>query len=146
MLNVKNHHVYSDKFQLSVLNLTRIDLATEEDKQFGIHHWATLFKATTWEEIIMLAEQNEYIRSAADTIYKLTQDEQIRLQCEAREDYFRRQRYTQLRMEHTEGELALTKKKLSSTIEQLETSEAENAKLRAHIAQLEATIPTGQKQ
>lgn len=125
LLNVKNHHVYSDKFQLSVLNLTCIDLATEEDIEYGLHHWATLFKATTWEEIIMLAEQNEYIKSAVNTIYQLSQEEEIRLQCEAREDYYRRQRSVQ--------------KQLDQTNQKLAAAESEIEILRARIAQLEGT-------
>ena len=40
----------------------------------------------------MLAENNEYIRQASETVYQLTQEEAIRQQCEAREDYYRRQR------------------------------------------------------
>ena len=38
----------------------------------------------------MLAKNNKYIKEASETIYQLTQDEQIRKQCEAREDYYRR--------------------------------------------------------
>lgn len=38
----------------------------------------------------MYAESDEYLREAVDTVYKLTQDEKIRQQCEAREDYYRR--------------------------------------------------------
>lgn len=38
----------------------------------------------------MLAKSDKYIQEAADSIYELTQDEKIRLQCEAREDYHRR--------------------------------------------------------
>ena len=33
LLNVKSHMLYSDKLQLSVLDLTRIDLATTEDRE-----------------------------------------------------------------------------------------------------------------
>ncbi len=91
-LNVKNYTLYSDKLRLSVLNLTHTDLATEEDKQYQIDYWASLFKSTTWEELKMLAENNEYIRQASETVYQLTQEEAIRQQCEAREDYYRRQR------------------------------------------------------
>ena len=39
----------------------------------------------------MLAQDNEYIRQATETIYQLSQEEAIRQQCEAREDYYRRQ-------------------------------------------------------
>ncbi len=89
-LNIKNHMLYSDKLRLSVLNLTRTDLATEEDRAYHIDYWASLFRSTTWEEIKMLAQKDDYIKDASDTIYQLSQEEKIRLQCEAREDYYRR--------------------------------------------------------
>ena len=54
LLNVKNYHVYSDKFVLSVVDLNHIELATEEDKAYGIDYWARMFKAKTWEDIKML--------------------------------------------------------------------------------------------
>lgn len=94
-LNVKNHTLYSDKLCLSVLNLTRIDLATAEDKARRLDHWASLFKASTWEELKMLAKQDDFINEASATIYQLSQEENVRLQCEAREDYYRRQRSVQ---------------------------------------------------
>ncbi len=75
--------------QLCVLNLSRIDLATTEDKHYQIDYWASLFKSTTWEEIKMLAKDNNYISDATSTVYRLSQEEMIRLQCEAREDYYR---------------------------------------------------------
>lgn len=58
--------------------------------QYGIDHWASLFKATTWEELKMLAKSDKYLQDAVDSVYVLTQDEKIRQQCEAREDYRRR--------------------------------------------------------
>ena len=91
-LNVKKYALYSDKLCLSVLDLTHIDLATKEDKQYQLDYWATLFKSTTWEDLKMLAQNNEYIRQASETIYQLSQEEAIRQQCEAREDYYRRQK------------------------------------------------------
>ena len=38
----------------------------------------------------MLAENNEYLKKATETVYEISQEEQIRMQCEAREDYNRR--------------------------------------------------------
>ena len=52
LLNIKNYHLYSDKFTICVVDLTHIYLATDEDKAYGTDHWARLFKSTTWEEII----------------------------------------------------------------------------------------------
>lgn len=40
---------------------------------------------------MMLAQKNQCIGEAAETIYQLSQEEKIRLQCEAREDYYRTQ-------------------------------------------------------
>ncbi len=99
MLNVKNFMIYSDKLRLSVVDLTHIDLATKEDKQYRIDQWAALFKATTWEEIKMIAQQNDDILAAGNAVYRLTQEERIRQICEAREDYYRCQRGMQRFME-----------------------------------------------
>lgn len=92
MLNIKNHLVYSDKFRLSVVNLKCIELATEEDKAYKIDYWAAIFKAETWEEIRMLAKENEYLQEAANSLYVANADEIVRQQCIAREDAERRER------------------------------------------------------
>lgn len=87
MMNTRSHHVYSDKFKLYVLDLTQIESAAEEDYENTLYQWAKLFKAETWEEIKMLAEKNEYIEEAAVTMYDVSAEENIRLQCEARLRY-----------------------------------------------------------
>ena len=88
LINVKNHKVYSDNFVLSVVNLSRIDLATNEDKHYQIDYWARLFKATTWEEIHMLASENNYIAEASNTMLWLSAEEDIRKRCQDREEYY----------------------------------------------------------
>ena len=89
LLNVKNHHVYSDKFVFNVIDLTHIELATEEDKAYQIDYWALLFTATTWEDLKMIAEKNIYLENASQTMYELSSDEQVQLQCRARRDYYK---------------------------------------------------------
>ena len=92
MMNVKNHNVYSDKLILSVVDLTKVELATEEDKAYKIDYWARLFKAKTWEDLKMLARENEYLQEAADSLFVANADEIIRQQCQAREDAEKRER------------------------------------------------------
>lgn len=92
LMNVKDHFLYSDKLTLGVVDLKHIELATEEDKAFQIDYWAKLFKATTWEEIKMIAEKNEYMAEATQALYEYNSDYVIRQKCEAREDYERYQR------------------------------------------------------
>lgn len=44
MMNIRNHHVYSDKLLLNVLDLKQIHLATDEDIQCGLQKWAKMGK------------------------------------------------------------------------------------------------------
>ena len=120
LLNVKNYIKYSDKLCLHVLDLTRIDLATEEDKHYQIDYWASLFKATTWEELRMLAEKNESIAEATETVYKLSEEEMIRLQCEAREDYYRRQRDAEILRERQEQQMLENKRQMQEQQRQMQ--------------------------
>ena len=89
LLNIKNHNLYSDKFAFHVIDLTHIELATEEDKAWKIDYWARLFTATTWEEVKMIAENDIHMKEAAKEMYVLSADEMIEERCRARDDYYR---------------------------------------------------------
>ena len=91
-MNVKNFNTYSSKFVLSVVDLTKVELATEEDRAFRIDYWAKIFKAKTWEDLKMLVKDNEYLEEAANSLYVANVDEIFRQQCRAREDAERRER------------------------------------------------------
>ena len=88
LINVKNYQKYSDSITLNVVDLSRIDLATEEDRKYHIHEWAALFKAATWEEIRMIAGKDEYLQEASETIYRMSADELVRKRCRDREEYY----------------------------------------------------------
>lgn len=98
-MNEKNHHIYSDKLTLCVVDLRQIELATAEDQASGLEHWARLFKASTWEEIRMIAKKDENLLEATETLYTLNADELVRRQCEARADYYRLHNSINRRME-----------------------------------------------
>ena len=51
--------------------------------------WASIFKAETLEELEQLAGKEEVFENMVLTLKKLSEDEKIRMQCEAREDYER---------------------------------------------------------
>ena len=87
LLNEKTHAAYSDKFILRVVNLKQIDSATDEDRANRVDYWARLFTATTWEEIKMLAQNNDFIASASQSLYESNADELTREKCRARENY-----------------------------------------------------------
>lgn len=87
LMNIKTHRFYNSKFVMRVLNLTQIESVSEEEKQSDLYYWAQLFRATSWEEISMLAEKKSVLNEAVTTIQKLNADERIRMQCEAQEKY-----------------------------------------------------------
>ncbi len=132
--------LYSDKLRLSVLDLTHIELATEEDQAFHINDWASLFKAATWEEIKMLAQKDAYIEEACNTIYQLTQEEKIRLQCEAREDYYRRQRTTQAYIANQENKINEQESRITAQENQIAVQENQIAAQENQIAAQESQI------
>lgn len=139
LLNVKNYSLYSSKFSLSVVNLTQTELATEEDKVYRIDYWARLFKAKTWEELKMLANENEYLNEAADSIYKANTEEIVRQQCLAREDAERRERTL-------ERDKAILKEEIATLKDDNAALKDNNAALMARIAELEqALAETNQK-
>lgn len=104
-----------------MLDLTHTDLATDEDKSWQLDYWARLFKATTWEELNMLAQNNTYMAEASATVHQLSQEERIRMECEAREDHYR----TQLGLQNI----------MDSQIDQIRSQSAE---IESQIAEINA--------
>ena len=95
MMDTENHHVYSSKFAIHVLDLKQVNNASSEDKHWGLDNWAKLFKAATWEDVKMIAANNKYLTEAANTMHELYSDREMRRQMENREDFIRRQKRDQ---------------------------------------------------
>ena len=118
--NKKTGHLYSSKFSIHVLDLTRIDLATAEDQNYEIDRWAKLFKAKTWEELRMVAKNNPDLLQASNDLYTVNADEIIRQQARARADaeFWERNKNAKI-------------KQLEDTIIEQDNTIAENQKLLA---------------
>ena len=93
LMDVIHHRIYSSKFAVNVLDLSHIELATEEDKSWSLDFWAKLFKTKTWEEMKMIAKDNEYFTEASNTLCDLYADFNVRERCRDREDYELEQKY-----------------------------------------------------
>jgi predicted transposase/invertase (TIGR01784 family) len=89
--NERTGQLYTGKFSISVVELKHINLATEEDLAKKRDLWARFFKAGSWEELKMLAQQDTDIKKAVTAVHKLSQDEEFRMKCWAREDFIRQQ-------------------------------------------------------
>ena len=134
LINEKNPKVvYTEKFVISNVDLTRIDLATEEDKKYGLDQWCRLFKARSWEDMKTLAKENEVMSRAISGVWQLTEDERIREECLAREEW--------IANDNWKNE---TIAKQNETIAQLKDAVKQNGviieKLEAALKQQEATM------
>ena len=90
ILDVDDHFLYSDKLCIKVLDLTQIEKAKKQpETNKKLLKWASIFKAETLEELEQLAGKEEVFENMVLTLKKLSEDEKIRMQCEAREDYER---------------------------------------------------------
>ena len=132
--NPVHHNIFSDKFRISVVDLTQIERATEEDKRYDIDLWGRVLTATTWEEIDMLAQDNEYLRETSNAMYELDQDLLIRQQCQAREDFLYWERIKANHTKEVETELANTKAELAAKNAELAAKDAQIAELLARYA------------
>ena len=106
LMDKNTHRIYSDNLALNVLCLKHIEYATSEDRDCGLYQWAKLFAATTWEELMMIAKNNDIMEEAVVTIKELSEDERIRMQCEARRRYERDWKTAQRKLETAQRQLA----------------------------------------
>ena len=134
-MNLKNHHVYTTKFNLYVVDLTQIELATEEDRESGLVYWTKIFKAKTWEELKQMAERNQELQEATEALYVYNQDEIVKEKCRARQDYYNHERGTQKRLEEARLALEESKKLLKKSVKLLAESQ--------HISEEEACKQIG---
>ena len=147
LLNVKNLHLYSDKFTLSVVDLSHIDLATDEDRAYGIDRWARLFKATTWEELKMIAENDSAMTDASECLFMLNTDNLAQKRAQARREYIIHEQAVQKKIEELTAknkDLSAENKDLSAEIKDLSAEIknlfAKNKDLSAEIKDLSAII------
>ncbi len=89
LMNIKTHRIYSDKIALNMLDLTHTELSSQDDREWKLDYWAKLFKATTWEDLKMIAKNDECLTAASNTIFTMNTDDRIRKRCLDREDYYR---------------------------------------------------------
>ena len=67
----------------------------------------------------MLTHDNNYFKEASETVYQLTQEEQIRQQCLAREDYNRTMKGIENNLAAQKHEISTLKKDLADANQQI---------------------------
>lgn len=133
-------YLYSDKLRISVVDLTQIERATENDKAHDVDLWARVFTATTWEEIEVLAQNNEYLQEAVSGVRQLTEDEKIRQQCQAREDFAYWERIKNNHMKELGDGLAKTKDELQQVQDALQQKQDELQQTQDELQQTQGEL------
>ena len=123
-----------------MVDLRHIDLATEEDKTYGIDYWAALFKVKTWEDLRMLAQNSEALQEATANLYIANSDEIVRQQCRAREDAERRERTLERNNRLLKEEVAKHKKALLEKDSALAAKDYALAEKEQEILRLKALL------
>lgn len=91
-----HHFLYTNKMEFHVLELPKLPKELQENSS-NIELWAKFIRAERKEEFDMLAEKNAYIGSAYQHLQVISQDEEKRLEYEAREKAIRD--YNQIMLE-----------------------------------------------
>ena len=106
MRNKKDNHLYTDRFNLIVVQLNQENLALDEDIRYGIDKWVKLFKSKTWEELKMVAQGNEYMVSAVKSMYLSNEDYNVIKVAREREEFLRSQAYKERKIASLSAEVA----------------------------------------
>jgi flagellar biosynthesis/type III secretory pathway protein FliH len=88
-MNRHTHEIYNDSARIFVLCLPYLKNCTEAEKKDPVYDFARLFAATTWEELTMLAEENDAMKNVHVVLKELTDNEKILQQLEIEERYER---------------------------------------------------------
>ncbi len=122
--NEKTHERFSDKFRLSVLDLTQAELATEHDRQFGLDLWAAAFNAATWEDFKMLSEKDPLYQKVAEAVYIVSCNRMLA-------DEIRQANELRAMRERRDAEYAAQKITIAEQNAEIESLRAENARLKS---------------
>lgn len=124
-----------------MLQLNQLGNPEDEENMPEIYYWARFFKATTWEEIRMLAEKNESIKKSIVTLKELTADEQAKMQMEARERYRRDMIAAEIfGREQSEEEIKELKDNLLQSQEEIAKLQEESAKFQEENMEMSQRI------
>ena len=134
---MKNHNEYTGKFQLYVLDLNQIELATQEDRNNERDVWARLFQAKTRGDLMSIAQQYKEFEPVINRMNTLMSDDAIQLQYDAEETLRNREKGIRKKIHNLEEQLADRDSQLADQRTQLENKDARIAELEAKLAQLQ---------
>ena len=123
-----------------MLYLNHIDLATEEDKRYGLDYWADAFSATTWEELKTLAIKGEVFKEMAEAIYTVNADVSQRSIAEAHRKWLELNTYLTKSREKAEQQAAEAQQRAEEAQRQAEEAQRQAEEAEQKLAKAEAEL------
>ncbi len=87
LCDTRDGKIYTRNFGIIIVQLKENENAEKPEIDSGLDKWARLFLADTWEELQEMIKESEWMAETMYTLRNLTEDEKIRLECEARDRY-----------------------------------------------------------
>ncbi len=140
MRNSKDNYLYTDRFNLIVVELNHEELATDEDVAYGIDKWVRLFKAKTWEDLKMIAQENEYLSSAVESAYISNNDKNILRVARDRDDFIRMQAAKDKKLASQAETIASQSETINSQSETINSLSQENSSLTDEVSRLKKLL------
>ncbi len=85
--DIETGELYSDLMEIQILELKK--LQKDIPVHNSVYEWMKFFSGKTWKEFEDMAQMDEYIGEACETLKKLSADDKKRLEYEAREKALR---------------------------------------------------------
>lgn len=83
--NMQTGKIYSDKLSFHVVELKKLDQATDEEKKEEVYRWAKLISARSIQEMRAVAQGDEYMKETVDTFEDFDLDDEERYRAFRRE-------------------------------------------------------------
>ncbi|MBU9728574.1 Rpn family recombination-promoting nuclease/putative transposase [Lachnospiraceae bacterium ASD4241] len=83
--NMRNGKIYSDKLAFHVIELRKLEQATDEEKKEEVYRWAKLISARSIQEMRAVAQGDEYMNEMVDTFEDFDLDDEERYRAFRRE-------------------------------------------------------------
>ena len=138
--NIRNGEVFSDKLRLNVLTLKHLDIATEEDCEYGLVMWARYFNASTWEELKMLVQDFPVMEKPVSEAKRLSEEQIIREQMILREEGIRVRRTELSILKKAQERAKKAEAELGEEKARAEKAEAELGEEKARAEKAEAEL------
>ena len=119
LMNPKTRAIYSDKLNIHMIELPKLNTATEEEKQSKLYRWCRMFRAKTWEEYESIAKGDNAMETAVKELKGISKSYIEQLGYINREMALADEKTREYEQKKTEEARRKAEEKINATVSQL---------------------------